>query len=92
MPSPTTTLRTSIPTHSNNIVTETEIANDNEKGLESRPHDRAGEPGRTDRGSEHTTEDGESDDVFWVDWEGPEDPANPKKCVAVYLELISKVE
>jgi hypothetical protein len=95
MPSPTTTLRTSIPTHSNNVLTETEIANATEKNPDSKAHDRAGELGRsqqTDRSSEHTTEDGESDDVFWVDWEGPEDPANPKKCVAVYLELISKTE
>jgi len=38
------------------------------------------------------TEGGESDDVLWVDWEGPEDLANPKKCVAVYPELISKAE
>jgi len=95
MPSPTTTLRTSIPTHPNNNLTETEIANANEKNPNSKAHDRAGEPGgsqQTDRGSECTTEDGESDDVFWVDWEGPEDPANPKKCVAVCLDLISKTE
>ena len=95
MPSPTTTLRTSITTHSNKILTETEIANANKKSPDSKAHDRAGEPGgsqQTGRGSEYTTEDGESDDVFWVDWEGPEDPANPKKCVAVYLELILKAE
>ena len=92
MPSPTTTPPTSIPTHSNKILTETEVANINEKNPDSKGHDRAGEPRRTDRDSEQTTEDDESGDVFWVDWEGPEDPANPKKCVAAYLELISKAE
>jgi len=56
------------------FLTEAEIANDNEKNPDSRPQDRAGEPGRTDSGSEHMTEGGESDDVLWVDWEGPEDP------------------
>jgi hypothetical protein len=64
-------------------LTETEIANANEKNIhDSNAHDRVGEPGRqTDRGSEHTTEDSESDDVLWVDWEGTDDPASPKKCV-----------
>ena len=97
--SPTTTLRTLTPTHSNSILTETEVANANEKNVPDRDpnaQDRAGKLEQTDRGSEHsehTTEDGESGpDVFWVDWEGPEDPANPKKCVAVYPELISKTE
>lgn len=23
------------------------------------------------------------EDVVWVDWEGPDDPENPKKCVKV---------
>jgi hypothetical protein len=91
--SPTTTLRTSIPTHSKNILTEIEVPNANEKNVPGpNAHDRAGRLQQTDRGSEYATEDGESGDVFWVDWEGPEDPANPKKYVAVYLELISKTE
>src|SRR5258708_18256025 len=88
MPSPTTTLGAPIPTHSNNILTETKI----EKNPDAKPHDRAGEPGKTDRGFEHMTEGSESDDVTWVDWEGPEDPANPKKYVAAYPEFISKTE
>lgn len=86
MPSPTTTLRASIPTHPNSTLTETKIANADENDIpDSKAHDPVGEPGQsrqTDRGSEHTTEDDESEDVFWVDWEGPDDPANPKKCVA----------
>ena len=82
MSSPTTTPPTSIPTHPNTVLTDTEVAN--EKNPDSKAHDNAGEPPRrTDRDSEDTTEDGESGDVFWVDWEGPEDPANPKKCVVV---------
>jgi len=81
--SPTTTLRTSI--H--------EVPNANEKNVpDPNAHGRAGRLQQTDRGSGHTTEDGESGDVFRVDWEGPEDPANPKKYVAVYPELILKTE
>ena len=79
--SPTTTLRTLTPTHSNDILTETEVPNANEKNVPDPNHDRSGRLQQTDRDFKHTTEDGESGDVFWVDWEGPEDPADPKKCV-----------
>ena len=67
------------PTHSNNTLTETDVVETNEKDVSTVGD--SGKPGhQTDRGSEHTTED---EDVFWVDWEGPDDPANPKKCVAL---------
>ncbi|KIM38559.1 hypothetical protein M413DRAFT_20020 [Hebeloma cylindrosporum] len=79
MPSPTTTLRTSIPTHSNHTLTETDVAKVNEKNIpEPQGEVEPGRSRRTDGGSEHTTEDGDSEDVFWVDWEGPDDPDNPK--------------
>ena len=63
--------------HSNNTLTETDVVKANEKDI----------PGVGDSvrpGSEHstTTDDSESDDVLWVDWEGRDDPANPKKCVS----------
>ena len=53
--------------------------------------DRVGDLGGSSerhKDSERTTEDSESEAaIFWVDWESPGDPMNPKKCVSPpYLE------
>lgn len=46
------------------------------------------EAGYDDTGSEHTHADEHGDgkgssDVLIVDWEGPDDPQNPQKCVSL---------
>ena len=85
-----TTLRIPTPMHSNDTLTETDVIKTNEKDIFS-AHDTVSDSGRPRRqmgsGSEHMTDDSESDDVFWVDWEGPDDPANPRKCVPFLLPL-----
>ena len=53
------------------------------------------EPSDTRAGAEHehspsgsakaSEKPAEETDVVWVDWEGPDDPENPKKCAALGL-------
>ena len=48
--------------------------------------EKNGEPDGTKKdGRNKTEDDAQDDDVIVVGWDGPDDPANPRKCVSLSL-------